>query len=74
MSVLDYTGQQVLSDSTGIAGGSPDTGEMRRKYNFAEKFTELSIDQTPFSGLYLRLGINQPMILSLNLPKSVNRG
>ena len=56
MSVLDYTGQQVLSDVTGISGGSPDTGEMRRKYNFAEKFTELSIDQTPFFRLVSKIG------------------
>lgn len=55
----NYTGNQALSNVTGIAGGSPDTGEMRRKYNFAEQFTELSIDQTPFFRLVSKIG-NKP--------------
>ena len=29
-------------------GSSLGTGDLRRKYNFAERFTELAIDQTPF--------------------------
>jgi len=57
MSVTNYSGQR---DNVGIiAGGSPDTGEMRRKYNFAEQFTELSIDQTPFFRLVSKIG-NKP--------------
>ena len=56
MATLNYSGNQVLSDVTGIAGGSPDTGEMRRKYNFAEQFTELSIDQTPFFRIVSKIG------------------
>tara|TARA_Y100000593_G_C4294496_1_gene329923 strand:+ start:346 stop:1959 length:1614 start_codon:yes stop_codon:yes gene_type:complete len=56
MATLSYSGQRNVSDVTGISGGSPDTGEMRRKYNFAEKFTELSIDQTPFFRLVSKIG------------------
>lgn len=57
MSVIDYgTGAQNLGNVTGIDGGSPNTGEMRRKYNFAEKFTELSIDQTPFFRIVSKIG------------------
>jgi len=29
-------------------GSSLSTGDLRRKYNFAERFSELAIDQTPF--------------------------
>ena len=56
MGVLDYTGMRSQTNVTGIAGGSPDTGEMRRKYNFAEKFTELAIDQTPFFRIVSKIG------------------
>ena len=56
MSVLDYNGQRAQSNVTGIDGGSPDTGEMRRKYNFAEQFTELAIDQTPFFRIVSKIG------------------
>jgi hypothetical protein len=56
MSVLDYDGGRQQSNVTGIAGGSPDTGEMRRKYNFAEQFTELAIDQTPFFRIVSKIG------------------
>jgi hypothetical protein len=56
MATLDYSGQRNLSNVTGIAGGSPDTGEMRRKYNFSDKFTELAIDQTPFFRLVSKIG------------------
>ena len=56
MSTLNYSGNQVLGDVTDILGGSPDTGEMRRKYNFAEQFTELSIDQTPFFRIVSKIG------------------
>ena len=56
MSVLNYGQDRVLGDVTGIAGGSPNTGEMRRKYNFSEKFTELMIDQTPFFRLVSKIG------------------
>ena len=56
MSTLSYSGQRNLSNVTNIDGGSPNTGEMRRKYNFSEKFTELSIDQTPFFRLVSKIG------------------
>ena len=59
MGVLDYSGNQALSNVTDISGGSPNTGEMRRKYNFSEKFTELAIDQTPFFRLVSKIG-NKP--------------
>jgi len=54
----NYDGPRVLSNVTGIAGGDADgnTGEMRRKYNFAEQFTELSIDQTPFFRIVSKIG------------------
>jgi len=56
MATLNYSGQRNLSNVTGIAGGSPDTGEMRRKYNFSDKFTELALDQTPFFRLVSKIG------------------
>ena len=56
MSVLDYDNGRNLGNVTGIDGGTPNTGEMRRKYNFAEKFTELSIDQTPFFRIVSKIG------------------
>jgi hypothetical protein len=59
MSTLDYNGNQSISDITGISGGTPDTGEMRRKYNFSEQFTELALDQTPFFRLVSKIG-NKP--------------
>ena len=31
-----------------FAGSALSTGDLRRKYNFAERFSELAIDQTPF--------------------------
>ena len=52
----NYGGGRVLSDVTDIDGGSPNTGEMRRKYNFSEQFTELQIDQTPFFRLVSKIG------------------
>jgi len=56
MSVLNYDNNQVLSDVTGIAGGDPNTGEMRRKYNFSAQFSELAIDQTPFFRMVSKIG------------------
>ncbi len=59
MSYLDdYSNPRNLGNVTGIAGGDGDgnTGEMRRKYNFAEQFTELSIDQTPFFRIVSKIG------------------
>ena len=61
MGVLDYDGNQTNSSVTGIygnqaAGTAPDTGEMRRKYNFSDKFTELAIDQTPFFRIVSKIG------------------
>ena len=59
MSTINYSGNQAMSNVTGIAGhtgDTPDTGEMRRKYNFSEQFTELAIDQTPFFRLVSKIG------------------
>jgi hypothetical protein len=56
MALNDYSNPRVISNVTGIAGGTPDTGEMRRKYNFSDKFTELSIDQTPFFRIVSQIG------------------
>ena len=52
---------QFLSKVTGLAGGNADgnTGELRRKYNFSERFTELAISQTPFFRLVQKIG-NKP--------------
>ena len=52
----NYGGNRTLDNVTNIAGGSPDTGEMRRKYNFSEQFTELAIDQTPFFRMVSKIG------------------
>ena len=54
--LANYGNARVLSNVTDIDGGTPNTGEMRRKYNFADKFTELSIDQTPFFRLVAKIG------------------
>ena len=54
--LVNYGGARNLANVTDIAGGDPNTGEMRRKYNFADKFTELSIDQTPFFRLVSKIG------------------
>ena len=58
MALNDYNNPRILDNVTGIAGGDSDgnTGEMRRKYNFAEQFTELSIDQTPFFRIVSKIG------------------
>ena len=62
MSVIDYgppNGSfRQQSNVTNIAGGNEhgNTGEMRRKYNFSEQFTELSIDQTPFFRIVSKIG------------------
>ncbi len=60
MANLDnYGNPRVLGNVTGIDGhgaGGLNTGEMRRKYNFAEQFTELSIDQTPFFRIVSKIG------------------
>ena len=47
---------KFLSSVTGLSGGSPDTGEMRRKFNFAERFSELAVEQTPFFRLVSKVG------------------
>ena len=36
---------KYLSSVSGLAGGSPDTGELRRKFNFAERFSELLLSK-----------------------------
>ena len=61
MSVLNYASEandsmRQQSNVTGIDGGTPNTGEMRRKYNFAEQFTELALDQTPFFRIVSKIG------------------
>ena len=47
---------KYLSSVSGLAGGSPDTGELRRKFNFAERFSELAVEQTPFFRLVSKVG------------------
>ncbi|MDP6771463.1 MAG: hypothetical protein QF704_12255, partial [Anaerolineales bacterium] len=66
MAINDYSGSKVLSDVSGLSesqasGWSPAssslaTGDLRRKYNFADKFTELSISQTPFFRIVAAIG------------------
>ena len=56
MPINDYDGNRALSNVTSIAGGDPNTGEMRRRYNFADKFSELAIDQTPFFRMVSKIG------------------
>jgi len=52
---------QFLSKVTGLDGGDANgkTGELRRKYDFSERFTELAIQQTPFFRLVQKIG-NKP--------------
>jgi len=49
---------QFLSKVTGLDGGDANgkTGELRRKYDFSERFTELAIQQTPFFRLVQKIG------------------
>ena len=44
------SGSTGLTESgTGIVDGSGlSTGDLRRRYDFSERFSELAIDQTPF--------------------------
>ena len=56
MSDLFKTGDLSPGSSTGITSpglpsnglGNPDTGDLRRKYNFGDRVSELSIAQDPF--------------------------
>tara|TARA_R100001082_G_scaffold83456_1_gene50211 strand:- start:9141 stop:10787 length:1647 start_codon:yes stop_codon:yes gene_type:complete len=66
MAINDYAGNRNMGNATGWSEGQAsswdpasstvDTGEMRRKYNFSEKFTELSLDQTPFFRIVSKIG------------------
>jgi hypothetical protein len=38
-----------------VTSGIPDTGHLRRRYDFSERFTELAIDQTPFFRLVAKV-------------------
>jgi len=45
-----------LDEGYGVfQGSSLSTGDLRRKYNFAERFSELAIDQTPFFRLVSKI-------------------
>jgi hypothetical protein len=45
-----------LDEGYGVTQGSSlATGDLRRKYNFAERFSELAIDQTPFFRLVSKI-------------------
>ena len=66
MAFQDYTDAEVLGNVSGLtqsqgsswdpASNTIDTGDLRRKYNFADKFTELSIAQTPFFRVVAAVG------------------
>ena len=66
MAFQDYTDAEVLSNVEGLgesqssswdpASNTIDTGDLRRKYNIADKFTELSIAQTPFFRVVASVG------------------
>ena len=45
--VADTTGSG-LSNGPGTAAGAPNTGDLRRKYNFGDRVSELAIAQDPF--------------------------
>jgi len=47
-----------LEEGYGVFNAKVDTptGDLRRKYNFAERFSELAIDQTPFFRLISKVG------------------
>ena len=42
--------------ATGAKGSELSTGDLRRKYNFAERFSELAIESTPFFRLVSKIG------------------
>jgi len=44
----NYIGNFADVDSPGSAGSSLDTGDLRRKYNFGDRVSELSVAQDPF--------------------------
>jgi len=46
----------LTESGTGVVDGSGlQTGDLRRKYDFSEQFSELSIDQTPFFRLVSKI-------------------
>ena len=50
MADLFYTGSTTssLNLDTGATYGTVDTGDLRRKYNFGDRVSELAIAQDPF--------------------------
>ena len=71
-----------LSTSSGLSEGyaaksgasSLSTGDLRRRYDFSERFSELAIDQTPFSDSCHNWLKSQLTPLHLNSQKSVSHG
>lgn len=43
-----------LNLDTGATVGVPDTGDLRRKYNFGDQVSELALAQDPFLDLFLK--------------------
>ena len=46
--ILNVTGSNYTSEPTAVIGDSLATGALRRKYNFGDKVSELSLAQDPF--------------------------
>ena len=46
--ILNVTGSNYTSEPTVEFGPSAATGALRRKYNFGDKVSELSLSQDPF--------------------------
>jgi len=68
----DIFGMETYGASPDRANGDfgtvPSTGDLRRKYNFGDRISELSIAQDPFFRFVSQVAKkNQQMILSSNL-------
>ena len=46
--ILNVTGSNYTSEPTVVRGSAAATGALRRKYNFGDKVSELSLAQDPF--------------------------
>ena len=71
MSDLFSTGSLTAANNLDIGAsvGTANTGDLRRKYNFSDRVSELAVQQDPFFRLVSKVAKNQQMTLISNLLK-----
>ena len=76
MADLFYTGGATATNNLDIGAtvGTADTGDLRRKYNFGDKVSELALSQDPFFRFVSKVAKNQQMTRILNLLKRDHLG